>query len=270
MSLFDPKAYGPALEALIASARAPALGLEAPNENARPLLERLSVAQSFPGPPADEAMAETCLAALWLRQGFGETCHRMVQGLPTPTGNYWHGIYHRRESDFTNSKHWFRRAGAHPILTPLREAVCDLSQKDGTGARVGELAGLEQWDPERFVDACAAARERGGQDEADGVDYHFRPPAKIEALGRKEGYVKVDVRGDLQALEIASIQRAMDAGYDAFFEGNPFVPAKLREAGVPERFETLSVFLAPLSRDEINFLTAPERRVDLGSALINH
>ncbi len=99
--------------------------------------------------------------------------------------------------------------------------------------------------------------------EVDGVDYHFRPPAEIEMLGRKEGYVKVDVRGDLQALEIASIQRAMDAGYDAFFEGNPFVPAKLREAGVLERFETLSVFLAPLSRDEIKFLAAPERRVDL-------
>lgn len=101
--------------------------------------------------------------------------------------------------------------------------------------------------------------------EADGVDYHFRPRAEIEALGRKESHVAVYVRGDLQALEIASIQRAMDAGFDAFFEGNPFVPAKLRDAGVLERFNTLSVFLAPLSRDEIIFLAAPERRVDLAT-----
>ncbi len=101
--------------------------------------------------------------------------------------------------------------------------------------------------------------------EADGVDYHFRPRAEIAALGRKEGHVAVDVRGDLQALEIASIQRVIDEGFDAFFEGNPFVPAKLREAGVLERFETLSVFLAPLSRDEIMFLAAPERRVNLAA-----
>ena len=167
MSVIDPKAYGPVLETLIASDQVPALGLEAPDENARPLLERMSVAQSFPEPPADEAMAKACLAALWLLHGFGETCHRMVQRLPTPTGNYWHGIYHRREGDFSNSKYWFRRTGAHPILAPLREAVRDLGLKDVTGGRASELAGLTQWDPERFVDACAAAREQGGQDEAN-------------------------------------------------------------------------------------------------------
>ena len=50
--------------------------------------------------------------------------------------------------------------------------------------------------------------------EADGVDYHFRPRAEIAALGRKEGHVAVDVRGDLQALEIASIQRVIDEGFE--------------------------------------------------------
>ncbi len=166
-SLIDPRAYGAALEALIASGRVSALGIEPPDEIARPLFERLSVAQSFPKPPANETMAETCLAALWLRHGFGEACHRMVQGLPTPTGNYWHGIYHRSEGDFTNSKYWFRRAGALPILPRLRDAVCDLGLKGVTGVRARELAGPAQWDPERFVDACAAAREQGGYEEAD-------------------------------------------------------------------------------------------------------
>jgi guanylate kinase len=101
--------------------------------------------------------------------------------------------------------------------------------------------------------------------EMDGVDYHFRPRHEIEALREKAGYVVVDVRGDLQALEVESIQRIMDEGFDPFFEGNPFVPSKLREAGVFDRFDALTVFLAPLSREEILYLQAPERAVDLAA-----
>lgn len=99
--------------------------------------------------------------------------------------------------------------------------------------------------------------------EIDGVDYHFRPRAEIEAFRGRPGYVVTEVRADLHALEIASVERIFEAGADAFFEGNPFIPAKLREAGVLDRFETLSVFLAPLSRSEIEYLKAPERGVDL-------
>jgi len=36
--------------------------------------------------------------------------------------------------------------------------------------------------------------------EADGVDYHFRDRASIEALGAESGYVVMDVRGDMQAV----------------------------------------------------------------------
>ena len=99
--------------------------------------------------------------------------------------------------------------------------------------------------------------------EEDGVDYHFRPRTEIERLRERGGFVVIDVRGDLQALEVECIQRMMDQGFDAFFEGNPFVPGRLREEGVFERFETLSVFLSPLSREEILYLKAPERHVNL-------
>ncbi len=101
--------------------------------------------------------------------------------------------------------------------------------------------------------------------EQDGIDYFFRPRREIEALADRPSHVVVDVRGDLQALDVEQIQEIMDDGYDAFFEGNPFVPARLREAGVFDRFETLSVFLAPLSREEIYYLKEPEHRVDLAS-----
>lgn len=92
--------------------------------------------------------------------------------------------------------------------------------------------------------------------EEDGVDYHFRPRGVIEALGNDPGYLLADVRGDLQALEIATIEKTMADGEDPFFEGNPFVPDKLRQAGLFQRFPTLSVFLSPLSREEILYLKA--------------
>ena len=101
--------------------------------------------------------------------------------------------------------------------------------------------------------------------EEEGVDYFFRPRGEIEALREQDGFVVADVRGDLQALEISQIQNIMDAGYVPFFEGNPFVPGKLREAGLFDRFPTVSVFLSPLSSEEILYLKAPERRVDLHS-----
>lgn len=99
--------------------------------------------------------------------------------------------------------------------------------------------------------------------EEEGVDYFFRSHGVVEALRNRDGYVMVDVRGDLQALEIAQIQNILDAGRIPFFAGNPFVPGKLREVGLFERFPTLSIFLSPLSKEEILYLKDPERGVDL-------
>jgi guanylate kinase len=98
--------------------------------------------------------------------------------------------------------------------------------------------------------------------EADGVDYHFRSRRDIEAL-RHEGerYVVMDVRGDLQALDLSELTTLLGTG-DALFEGNPFVGRTLlaheRLEGVPR----LSMFLAPLSRAEIRYL-ASEATVSL-------
>ncbi len=90
--------------------------------------------------------------------------------------------------------------------------------------------------------------------EVDGVDYHFRARRDIEAL-RREGdrYVVMEVRGDLQALDLTELDALLARG-DAFFEGNPFVGCTLltheRLAGVLR----LSIFLTPLTRAEISYL----------------
>lgn len=100
--------------------------------------------------------------------------------------------------------------------------------------------------------------------EVEGIDYHFRPRAEVERRARSEAFVGCDVRGDFQALELATLDQILESGGDAFFEGNPFIPHLLREEGVLDRYPSLTVFLSPLSQRELVYLLDPAKRVDLG------
>jgi guanylate kinase len=106
--------------------------------------------------------------------------------------------------------------------------------------------------------------------EQEGVDYHFRSRAQIEELAQKPGFTSANVRGDLQAIEIAGIEEILEQNKDAFFEGNPFIPARLSELKELKDIPTLKIFLAPLCREEIVFFKGPQQRTDLGklSAII--
>jgi guanylate kinase len=81
--------------------------------------------------------------------------------------------------------------------------------------------------------------------EADGVDYHFRTRRQIEAMRSEERFAVLDVRGD------------------AFFEGNPFVGRLLQTHPALARVRRLSVFVSPLSKEEILFLKDPARNAAL-------
>jgi len=96
--------------------------------------------------------------------------------------------------------------------------------------------------------------------EADGVDYHFRTTTQVEALRADNRKIVLDVRGDLQAVDLQELGRLL-AHADAFFEGNPFVGLTLLTHPRLAQVERLGVFLAPLSREEILYLKAPERNV---------
>ena len=103
--------------------------------------------------------------------------------------------------------------------------------------------------------------------EQEGRDYYFRPREEIEELAKKPGFTSADVRGDLQAIEVARIKTMLDQDKDAFFEGNPFIPAKLVELEEIQEIPTLKVFLSPLSREEILFFNDPLRRTNLEKLL---
>jgi guanylate kinase len=98
--------------------------------------------------------------------------------------------------------------------------------------------------------------------ELDGVDYHFRTQPQIEALRAQSRYAVLDVRGDLQALDVEELRAWLEEG-NAFFEGNPFVGRALQTHPGLTGIHRLSIFLAPLSKEELIYLKAPERNVSL-------
>ena len=98
--------------------------------------------------------------------------------------------------------------------------------------------------------------------ELEGVDYHFRIRSQIEALRAESRYAVLDVRGDLQALDIEEL-RALLKESNALFEGNPFVGRALQTHPGLAGINRLSIFLSPLSKEEVIYLQAPERNVSL-------
>jgi hypothetical protein len=153
--------YPPDIAALVASERLPGLGRGAPNREAHASLRALSV-QSL-GDIADRAMANACLAGLWLLHDYLDESHSISQEVRTPTGSYWHAIMHRREGDFDNAKYWFRRVGKHPVFEPLLSAAQELSSShDSATSRT--VARQTAWDPYSFVDYCEASPAGGDQE----------------------------------------------------------------------------------------------------------
>ena len=100
--------------------------------------------------------------------------------------------------------------------------------------------------------------------EIEGVDYYFRSREEIEGLKSNEQFIVLYVRGDLQALDLDNLANQLKNG-DVFFEGNPFVGRALQTNPHLEDIEKLSIFMAPLSREEILFFKHPDQ-----SANLNH
>lgn len=98
--------------------------------------------------------------------------------------------------------------------------------------------------------------------EADGRDYHFRSRDEIENLCESENFVVMDVRGDLQALDIKELTGKLEKG-DVFFEGNPFTGRVLQTHEALKGINSLSVFMSPLSKDEIQYLQKTGSSVEL-------
>jgi hypothetical protein len=154
---FDLQNYSSIFRELLEEERLNVLGPGTPNNHVHAQLNSLDIHSAFaPSAVVNENMARACLAGVWLYHDFLDESHRISQEIPTPTGSYWHGILHRREGDFWNSKYWFRRVGEHPVFESLhREAARFVSENDLEQSAVF-LTKQTAWDPFAFVDLCEA------------------------------------------------------------------------------------------------------------------
>lgn len=97
--------------------------------------------------------------------------------------------------------------------------------------------------------------------EKDGVDYHFRTRGEIDRLAERERVVAMDVRGDLQALDIEELAASLEAG-PVLYEGNPFIAKVLQTDRRMDPVPRISLFVSPVSREEVEDLLAMRDRVD--------
>ena len=87
-----------------------------------------------------------------------EASHALSQGLPDRLGSWLHGAMHRREGDYSNSKYWFRKVGAHAGYARMAQRAHEVAETTTGCIQPAALEALaKQWDPFVFVDLCAFA-----------------------------------------------------------------------------------------------------------------
>ena len=110
----------------------------------------------------DPSLANAVKSGLLLWNDALDDSHNISQGVGSKTGSYWHGIMHRREPDYSNSKYWFARVGNHPVFPTLRVRILNTleagSNQPAQLARYAEaIKQNDNWDAPQFIDWCQDA-----------------------------------------------------------------------------------------------------------------
>ena len=91
--------------------------------------------------------------------------------------------------------------------------------------------------------------------ELDGVEYHFRRREEILSFRGRSDFIVLEVRpGNFQALAKKDIENALREPGIAFLEAFYKFREEVRERGWLRENQILSVFLSPLTKEEILFL----------------
>lgn len=94
-------------------------------------------------------------AMLWIRVGIIEPAHEIVQNGSTPIASYLHGVVHRLEADYWNSKYWFRQVKDDRLLQSLSNAIVAKVAVDGLSEIATSLKVISgtTYSPVEFVSA---------------------------------------------------------------------------------------------------------------------
>jgi hypothetical protein len=148
MQQFNPENYGKIFSELIDPDLLNDLGPGQANNDLRDEINSIKLDQAFePDQIVDRVYAKACLSGFLLHLNFLDESHRISQNIPITTGSFWHGIMHRREGDYWNSKYWFRQVDDHPVFSDLHLAVAGLLQSADSSEHQ-----QTSWDPFLFID----------------------------------------------------------------------------------------------------------------------
>lgn len=168
--MFHLAEYGPAVQSILSEAISqsqlmPLAPRQAVDGPALTAIRAASASDLFDGDSlASEEFAACVRSALLLYFSALDESHTLSQGIKSATGSYLHGIMHRQEPDYPNSRYWFRRVGRHelfPTLLAEAQRLRIIDHKIET-----ELASMKEWNPEWLIDHCERTVQSGDTNAA--------------------------------------------------------------------------------------------------------
>lgn len=128
------------------------------NEKAREALSAAKPEELVTGSFKNRDETRGMLAGLWLWYDCLDESHTISQNIHTPTGSFWHAILHRREGDFSNSKYWYAKCAAHPILPVLAVQANSILHPLPADKAYLKLT-MNGWNANSFVDLVEALHD---------------------------------------------------------------------------------------------------------------
>ena len=105
-------------------------------------------------------------AMLWLRIGVIDKPHKIVQEGRTTIASYLHGIVHRMEGDYWNSKYWFKQVRDIRLLGPLSNLMEQSLKDQSLSSTAASLKIMQDnvFVPAELVSACEKLSQRSQSD----------------------------------------------------------------------------------------------------------